>query len=324
MNTARQTHPENPPRNLRTRATALKASVSRITGADRAAEAADPIFAAIGRHRAARDTLNARCNAADRVWVLNNGGDTSDEAMAPAVAARETAMRTEIDAFNALFEVRPTTQAGIVALIRHAGHYAQETGGGYDGGTNLEGVFDTIADTVERLCVGGAVPPPDQRSRTSFSTTVEAELVTLNEASTKWWQLHNDAGRADDAAAHLPDGLEAESLQHMAGMASSHSIRKCRENLYKAVSLPASTVVELGLQARLISAELNEWWDDNKQEDGELACRALLDRLMGLAGVARIPLFDLEPEDARDWLERPVEHYPKYHPEARLKPEASR
>ena len=44
---------------------------------------ADPIFAAIQAHAVAREAFSATVNPQDRAWVAQNGGDTSDKAMAP-------------------------------------------------------------------------------------------------------------------------------------------------------------------------------------------------------------------------------------------------
>ncbi|MFY9292722.1 MAG: hypothetical protein WAP03_18810 [Methylorubrum rhodinum] len=83
------------------------------------ADDADAVDLAIEAHRAARTALTAACNPADAVWVEQNGGDTSDEAMAPARAVHETACDAETDAWNDLLETRPSDADGLLRMLRY-------------------------------------------------------------------------------------------------------------------------------------------------------------------------------------------------------------
>lgn len=80
---------------------------------------ADAVDFAIGAHRAARAALTAACNSADEVWVAQNGGDASDEVMAPARQARDAASDAETDAWDALLETRPSDPDGLLRMLRY-------------------------------------------------------------------------------------------------------------------------------------------------------------------------------------------------------------
>jgi hypothetical protein len=116
--------------------------------------AADPIAAAILAHTAAREAFEASVNPHDAAWVRASGGDASREAMAAATASYTAACDAERMAWVALFETRPTTLAGVLALARHAQRYAPSNDG-LDGAPDLEGVFAAIADGLEPLTGGG-------------------------------------------------------------------------------------------------------------------------------------------------------------------------
>lgn len=86
----------------------------------------DPVFAAIEAHAAARAAFGDTVDASDRAWVRQHGGDTSDAAMAPAVAANEAADAAEEEAWAALLQTRPTTIAGLLSFTQHVARYASE------------------------------------------------------------------------------------------------------------------------------------------------------------------------------------------------------
>ena len=127
------------------------------TEADEAAapDDADPVLAVIQTHAEARAAFVETCDATDKVWRQEQDLDTSDDAMAPARAAWEAASHVETVAWNAVFETRPTTLAGIVAVIRHAQQWAP---GNDDmiGAVDLRDILGSIAADVERLTQTGA------------------------------------------------------------------------------------------------------------------------------------------------------------------------
>lgn len=148
---------------------------------------------------------------------------------------------------------------------------------------------------------------------------IERQLADMNCRAETLWGLYSEAGRMEDENSHNPDQDLVKLARHKMGdMAESHARRRWRELLRRAIALPATTPRELGLQARLIAIELDEWWDgDDDLGDGEIACRLLLDRLAAFAGIPRIERPDVEPDEIRDWLDRPEEHAKDYCPELR-------
>ncbi|GJD46439.1 hypothetical protein AFCDBAGC_4320 [Methylobacterium cerastii] len=127
------------------------------TEADEAAapDDADPVLAVIQAHAEARAAFVETCDATDKVWRQEQDLDTSDDAMAPAHAVWEAASHVETVAWNAVFETRPTTLAGIVAVIRHAQQWAPGNDG-MIGAVDLRDILGSIAADVERLTLTGA------------------------------------------------------------------------------------------------------------------------------------------------------------------------
>ena len=172
--------------------------------------------------------------------------------------------------------------------------------------------------------IGGCLVSPGSKpavgvGRSPLAGLVEQQLVAMNKRANVWWQLYEEAGRMEGENSHNPDQDMVKLARHKMGdMAESHARRRWRELLRRAIALPAITPRELGLQARLIAIELDEWWDsDDGLGDGEIACRLLLDRLAAFAGIPRIERPDVEPDEIRDWLDRPEEHAKDYCPELR-------
>ena len=113
-------------------------STSRTIIARPAIAAADPIFAAIERHRKAEAAYVAACNAADPELSVEHEGDVSHELLAELLA------------------MTPSSVAGCAAMLRHVAEYLTV----YDGNlfqhwaADLEGPGSTllsrIAATLER------------------------------------------------------------------------------------------------------------------------------------------------------------------------------
>jgi len=139
---------------------------------------------------------------------------------------------------------------------------------------------------------------PSAASRpSSDGSFVEDELLRLNASTDQWWALYDDVGKFPDAGP-----AASQALDELCEKTSCRAIGATRENLETALALPAASVRELGLQARIIAAELREWWIDHDVPEGETACRILLDRLMGLAGVTRPTRYEPSLEEARSWF----------------------
>lgn len=230
----------------------------------------------------------------------------------------ETMEREDLDAEQVRARLEKTRRC----LFSVAGVLASQTGvsprvfgSDYTLPTHLDHLRLAMAPVDWKRKIG---PKPTIASGSTVVPFIEGEMVRLNEESDRWWRLYDRAGdlHAEFEYASRSGNRDALRSVKMADMSSSHATRIVRENLIAALSLPATTVRELGLQARLVSAELSEWWDNNDLPSGEMAARTLLARLMGLAGVARIPRKDLKPEEVEGWIKTPLA-YPGYFPEDR-------
>lgn len=187
---------------------------------------------------------------------------------------------------------------------------------------SMAGYLDEMASAMAPIGVGlipSGSKPTVEVGLSPLAALVEQQLVAMNERANVWWQLYEEAGRMEDQNSQNPDNDPLKRARHKMGdMAESHARRRWRELLRRAIALPATTPRELGLQARLIAIELDEWWDsDNDLGDGEIACRLLLDRLAAFAGLPRIERPDVEPAEIREWLDEPEKHAQTYYPETR-------
>lgn len=144
----------------------------------------DPIFKAIQAHAAAREAFSATVNPQDAAWVRGQGGDTSDEAMAPAHAAYEIACAAEAQTWSALFEVRPTTLPGVLAQLRHCQAWAPSNDG-QAGAPAMEDVFGIIADGLAGVIAPAETDEPltvESAATLSFQAyTFDASLRTPRE-----------------------------------------------------------------------------------------------------------------------------------------------
>ena len=110
----------------------------------------DLVFEAIRAQGAAWDAFGLTCSPTDKAWRREQGLDTSDEAMAAPDAAWKAAHEAEIAAWNAVFETRPTTLPGLVAMIRHAQRWASSHDG-IDGCLDTDDVLQRITIDAERV-----------------------------------------------------------------------------------------------------------------------------------------------------------------------------
>lgn len=200
MKTDRKTHSDSEPTSLRQRAKTSRASAVRIARGGDAGPASDPVFAVIGRHRASRQALSDATNPADRTWVAQRGGDTSQAAMQQAEAIWDAADLAETEAWNALFAVPPSTHVGLVALLRHAGSWAEENIGA-GGAISVAEIFETLADSAQAVSGLPAYPTACAASR-------------LSELLEKAWILRDrcDEGVTPENGAAL-SGLEDYAAQ---------------------------------------------------------------------------------------------------------------
>lgn len=131
--------------------------------------------------------------------------------------------------------------------------------------------------------------------------SIAAQLIELNQRFEAYDEITVEA---DAARVHAEDD-RYPIVNRAADLAEVHARRAGAECFQKAMELPASTILELGLQARMIARELDEWWGNETIQPGERACRMLLTRLIALAGLDRIHVHDLTAEELFGWLTDP-------------------
>lgn len=231
-----------------------------------------------------------------------------------------------LDQANADLEVREWRVKAVRRCLYSVAHVLAATSGisprVFGADYTMAGYADEMAAAMAPI--GGNLVPPGVKPTVDVGLSppvglVERQLADMNRRAETLWSLYSEAGRMEDENSHNPDQDMVKLARHKMGdMAESHARRRWRELLRRAIALPAITPRELGLQARLIAIELDEWWDsDDDLGDGEIACRLLLDRLAAFAGIPRIERPDVEPDEIRDWLDRPEEHAKDYCPELR-------
>jgi len=147
------------------------------------------------------------------------------------------------------------------------------------------------------LCPTPSVTP--EAASHPFLTTIEAELVALNEQYDAFIDVYDRTGRMDTGKTADPGSVEAIKC------AEGHAVRLRRMILQTALALPAGSIVALGLQARLIASETPDWWGEVGIGASEEACRDLLVRLMGLANVKPVKRPDVTPEELQGWIDNP-------------------
>lgn len=130
-------------------------TLGALPGGTTLAPQSDPVFMAIRTHADARAAFAATVNPQDVAWVREQGGDTSDEAMASARAAYEAACGAEARTWAALFDIWPTTLAGVLSLLRHCQAWAPSNDG-QAGAPAMEDVFGFIADSLEAVAVAAS------------------------------------------------------------------------------------------------------------------------------------------------------------------------
>ena len=159
------------------------------------------------------------CNLADEVWVEQNGGDASEEAMAPAVAARDAASDRQQQAWRNLFKVRPRTNHQMWLLLRDvAKHF--DSNQGMDDGPDVFGALVGAADGL-RMASPELVAPHDLTVLTVWQLEELADICrrqakSLLDAARGW-----DEGPLVDVL----DG-EQERIGRLGGMASAEIERR--------------------------------------------------------------------------------------------------
>lgn len=128
------------------------------------------VFHVLNEHRAAARALEATINPSDRVFVRNHGGDASDGAMAPAIAANEAANERLAQAWRDIFKVRPRSLHGLLILLRHVAQH-------YDAHSTMvdePDVFGALAGAVAGLRHAGM---PEAQHDLSLLSIAELEAL---------------------------------------------------------------------------------------------------------------------------------------------------
>jgi hypothetical protein len=141
-------------------------------------------------------------------------------------------------------------------------------------------------------------------------TPIAEQLIDLNQRFEAFDEIMFEA----DVARGHAEGDMYPIVCRVAEKAEVHARRVGAECFQEAMELPATTVLELGLQARMIAREMHEWWGDETLQAGERACRVLLTRLIALAGLKRIHVPDVTAEELFGWLRDPEDIFQRLHP----------
>lgn len=99
-------------------ASAVFGALAQTTAAAPAGDA-DPIFAAIERHKAAERAFLVTCDRTDEVRASQEGREVTED----DEAAWDSARDVEEAALQALIETAPTSKAGVRAAIEWLSHY---------------------------------------------------------------------------------------------------------------------------------------------------------------------------------------------------------
>jgi len=128
-----------------------------------------------------------------------------------------------------------------------------------------------------------------------ITRSAEEQLLALNIEYEAWNTLFYEACDQLDAATAEKDDLAKKEAETRI----AHANRVCRQSLLLSSGIITTSRLGLALKARLIAAELSEWWDRLDIEDGEAAARSLLDQLMSAGGVSRIEKRDHTVDEIR-------------------------
>lgn len=166
------------------------------------AVAADALLIqAIRAHQAAHDAFGAVCDAVNPVAVREAGGDDSEEALAPAWEIWHATNDAAFQAWRDVFQYRPGTLDGLLALLRHIEPHLE----GHRGIENEPDVLGYLVTSVMRLArpaAPHAVAADPIYAAIEKDRTLAAEHIRLLGISGSKpdddpsWEPTNDAGDA--------------------------------------------------------------------------------------------------------------------------------
>lgn len=264
MSTARKTKTQTAKPSLRERVKTARASATRLSRrSGQANPNADPILAAIGRHKSATEAFHDATDLEDQGWFAQHGGNISPESTAAAKAAHEAADLAQVEAWNALFDTEPTTPAGLIALLRYVSAHADDMLG-TDGTYTSASIFDAMADRVAALT--GQLPG----ARPCQASIIAARLGTL---ATEWFEAD-----AEGRAGSLKKMKLDERITTLSEAIS-----------YARAASPAGMLGQLAVAFSAVDTTLNGR-DDLREPAGRCAQRCLLSiaaALCALSGIDR-------------------------------------
>ncbi len=132
-------------------------------------------------------------------------------------------------------------------------------------------------------------PAPDLdlgRPPVHLFRTPEQRLLDLNVAYDRAVLFWYATGSAEDAA-------NTDEERKIVRTADEHANRILAEIQDEVQSIPARTLREIGLKARILTWSQADWWTENAAGDTRPACN-LIDDILAAAGLDRIPRRDFE------------------------------
>jgi len=152
-------------------------------------------------------------------------------------------------------------------------------------------------DHLSGLPIPASPPAAGAEQLSIITQSPEEQLLALNLEYESWNALYYEACDQLDAATAAKDELAKEEAETRI----AHATRVCRQSLLLSSGIITTSRLGLALKARLIAAELSEWWDRLDIEDGEAAARSLFDQLMSAGGVSRLEKRDHSIDDVRSY-----------------------
>ncbi|GJD52717.1 hypothetical protein OPKNFCMD_5484 [Methylobacterium crusticola] len=178
-----------------------------MKAARKTSPAVDPILAAIERHRVAHEAFGEAVEASDHVQIRKRGGNASPRAMAILKAQRDQADAAEERAWRHLFGELPSTTAGLLAVMRHAGeHYDSMIG------------MDDPPDVFGSLAVMTGALLQDPEAVAARSSAAQAEAVSDTASSDPIYEALFEcleADRAYTATFTMPGQPEVEETPEL-------------------------------------------------------------------------------------------------------------
>lgn len=197
-------------------------------------------------------------NPSDGVWVQQNGGDPSVDAMAPAVAARDAAAARQDQAWRDLFKIRPRTWHQLWLMLRDVAKHFHN----HQGIEDEPDVFGTLIGAVDGLRLASKeLMAPYDLSSLNFNQLEELANICLQQSLI----LMTFQSRCSDESPleHILE-LESNRLDLLGIMASDEIERRVPTNVYdRNLRLKALIEAELSgngyIEPKLLDEVVQAW-----------------------------------------------------------------